>query len=286
MDDAGRVMLKNTFCHVPGIGPRVESRLWSAGYHSWESVLGKRCYELPERLGSALASHISRSADELEDENAVFFETRLPPTEQWRMFPEFRRSAAYLDIETTGLRPEFCTITTIALFDGRDIRYYVYGRNLDDFVNDVARYKLLITYNGKCFDIPFIERYFGIEVKAAQIDLRYVLRSLGYRGGLKGCEKQLGIDRGGLDGVDGYFAVLLWHDYVENGNDLALETLLAYNIEDVVNLETLMVTAYNLKIKRTPFARSNAFEAPKSPALPFKPDKQTIDRIRSTYFSR
>ncbi len=286
MEDAGRDMLKNTFCHVPGIGPRVESRLWSAGFHSWESILNKRSDELPARLESSLASHIRRSADELEDENAVYFEAHLPPNEQWRMFPEFRRSAAYLDIETTGLRPEFSTITTVALFDGRDIRCYVHGRNLDDFVDDVARYKLLITYNGKCFDIPFIERFFGIEVRAAHIDLRYVLRSLGYKGGLKGCEKQLGIDRGDLNGVDGYFAVLLWHDYVENGNDLALETLLAYNIEDVVNLEALMVTAYNLKIKRTPFALSNAFEAPKSPALPFKPDKRTIDRIRNMYFSR
>jgi uncharacterized protein YprB with RNaseH-like and TPR domain len=237
-------------------------------------------------LRSTLACHVRKSADELDGGNAAYFEERLPPAEHWRMFSEFRRSAAYLDIETTGLSPAFNAITTIALFDGSRIRYYVQGRNLEDFADDVLNFKLVITYNGKCFDIPFIERSFGIEIRAAHIDLRYVLRSLGYKGGLKGCEKQLGIDRGDLDGVDGYFAVLLWHDFVENGNELALETLLAYNIEDVVNLESLMVSAYNMKVGRTPFAGSLAFESPMSPALPFKPDRRTIDRIRDLHFNR
>ena len=277
-------MLKNTFCHIPGIGPRVESRLWSRGYHTWDCVLGGCPEKLPRRLRSSLPAELKQSAAALKGEDIRFFQDRLPPLERWRMFPDFRHSAAYLDIETTGLRPDCSTITTIALFDGRKIRYYVYGKNLDEFVEDIAQYKLLITYNGQCFDVPFIERFFGIEVKAAHIDLRYVLRSLGYKGGLKGCEKQLGIDRGDLDGVDGYFAVLLWFDYAENGNERALETLLAYNIEDVVNLERLMVTACNLKLKKTPFSRADVFAPPSPPRLPFKPDRETIARIRERYF--
>jgi uncharacterized protein YprB with RNaseH-like and TPR domain len=35
---------------------------------------------------------------------------------------------------------------------------------------------------------------------------------------------------------DGYMAVLLYFDYINNGNKAALETLLEYNKEDVVNL--------------------------------------------------
>lgn len=278
-------MLTNTFCHIPGIGPRLESRIWAKGYRSWTTVLGTPREELPPRFRAFVLPHLSRSVDELQNGNASFFSDRLPPAERWRMFPEFRQSAAYFDIETTGLRPEYSEVTTIALYDGRSLRYYVQGRNLGDFVADLSKYKLLITYNGRCFDVPFIERYFGIEVNAAHIDLRYVLRSLGYRGGLKGCEKQLGIDRGDLDGVDGYFAVLLWHDYRENGNDRALETLLAYNCEDVVNLERLMVTAYNMKIKSTPFAADGSFEAPAVPEIPFRADRRTIERIRRFYFS-
>ena len=85
--------------------------------------------------------------------------------------------------------------------------------NLDDFVNDIEKYQVIVSYNGKSFDIPFLERFFRIRLHHAQIDLRYVLARLGVKGGLKGCEKQLGLHRGNLDGVDGYFAVLLWHRY-------------------------------------------------------------------------
>ena len=58
------------------------------------------------------------------------------------------------------------------------------------------------------------------------------------KGGLKIVEQLLGINRK-LTEVDGYRAVLLWYDYVNNDNRKALQTLLAYNEEDVVNLRVL-----------------------------------------------
>ena len=112
------------------------------------------------------------------------------------------------------------------------------------------------------------------------IDLRYLLKSLGYSGGLKGCEKKAGIDRGELEGIDGYFAVHLWNDYQKNHNQKALETLLAYNIQDVVNLETLMVLSYNLKLKDTPFVQSHQLSFPSIPEVPFKADLETIEKLR------
>ena len=62
------------------------------------------------------------------------------------------------------------------------------------------------------------------------IDLRYILYSLGFKGGLKSIEHQLGTDRADLRDIDGYFAVLLWNEYVRTGDQKALDTLLAYNI--------------------------------------------------------
>jgi len=112
------------------------------------------------------------------------------------------------------------------------------------------------------------------------IDLRYVLASLGYRGGLKGCERMLGMDRGDLEGIDGYFAVLLWDDFRRKGNQKALDTLLAYNTLDVVNLEALMVAAYNGKLNDTPFLRTHKLPIPSSPEVPFKADQETIERIK------
>jgi uncharacterized protein YprB with RNaseH-like and TPR domain len=173
-------------------------------------------------------------------------------------------------------------ITTIALYDGNSIFTYIPGENLNQFKEDIQNYKVLVTYNGKCFDVPFIKRFFGIELNQVHIDLRYVLRSLGYTGGLKGCEKQAGIDRGNLEGVDGYFAVLLWDDYQRNKNPKALETLLAYNIHDVVSLQTLLVLSYNLKLRETPFNETHRLPLPSPPDIPFCADLGTIDRIKST----
>ena len=85
--------------------------------------------------------------------------------------------------------------------------------------------------------------------------------------------------RGGLSDIDGYFAVLLWDEYQKNGNQKALETLLAYNIQDMLNLEALMVTAYNLKIKETPFYADQLPE-PEIAENPLEADAGIVDRIK------
>jgi uncharacterized protein len=51
----------------------------------------------------------------------------------------------------------------------------------------------------------------------------------------------------------------------------------------VLNLETLMVKAYNMKLKDTPFSRTHALPLPEIPDMPFKPDRPTIERIRQRY---
>jgi len=55
---------------------------------------------------------------------------------------------------------------------------------------------------------------------------------------------------------------------------------LAYNIQDVLTLENLMVIAYNLKIKDTPFY-GNRLPEPVLPEIPFDVDKKTVDRIKN-----
>ncbi len=185
--------------------------------------------------------------------DARFFARRLLAKHHWRLYPAFRHRAAFFDIETTGLSVSRDAITTIALYDGRDTYTFVQGRNLDEFLEHVRQYDLLITYNGKCFDVPFVERQFpGLRLDQAHIDLRYFLRSLGYGGGLKGCERQLGLARTpGLEEVDGFMAVKLWRAH-ERGDPRALPALLRYNIEDVVNLQWLMETAYNMAVTALP----------------------------------
>lgn len=272
-------MLTHSFIHLPGIGVKTENNIWKAGIHNWDAWQDDPPVKLPNSSHSQISSLLQSSQDELSN-GPEFFSKRLPANEQWRLFSHFRDSTAYLDIETTGLGPS-AEITTIALYDGQDVYCYVNGKNLDDFEEDIWKYDVLVTYNGKGFDIPVIERWFHTKLTHAHIDLRYILAKLGFKGGLKGCEKQLGINRGALDGVDGYFAVLLWQDYITNNNEKALETLLAYNIEDTVNLERLLIEAYNRNVSATPFGKDLLLPLPKTPSINHQPDLNTVGRIKN-----
>ena len=274
-------MLTRTFLHIQGIGDATERLIWERGIHTWEDFRPPLNNRLGERTRAMVDRALNESFRALARGDAYFFSQDLPHSLRWRLFPEFSENAAFLDIETTGLDRDRSTITTIALYDGRELKWYVQGQNLEDFPRDIERYSLLISYNGSCFDVPFIERYFNIRLRAAQIDLRFVLGAMGFRGGLKRCEKVLGIERPGMTDVDGYTAVLLWNDYIRNRNLRALETLLAYNICDAANLASLMAIAYNRAISRTPFAAMQ-LASPTLPPLPFTVDRETLDRLQHT----
>lgn len=271
-------MLRHTFCHMPGIGLGRERSLWGAGALTWDHLDAPDAPPPCVRISRRVKPLIDESRARLGRGDTRYFAGLLPSKERWRLFRDFRHTTAYLDIETTGLYPGEGAVTTIALYDGRAIRHYVQGGNLRDFRDDVDEYGLVVTYNGACFDLPFLEQSLGVTVSAPHIDLRHLLAGLGYRGGLKGCERQLGISRGGLEGVDGYAAVLLWNEYERSGDRRALETLLAYNIEDAVNLERLMVAAYNMKLRETPFCE-DSLPVPEAPPLPFRPDAETLRRV-------
>ena len=123
-------MLRHTFCHIPGIGEKTERQLWSAGLTTWDAVLDQ---ENRRRSGPARrlpADLLRESAEHHAGRNPGWFADRLPPAECWRLFADFRDRCAYLDIETTGME-YYDQITTITLYDGRSIRTYVQGRNLE-----------------------------------------------------------------------------------------------------------------------------------------------------------
>jgi uncharacterized protein YprB with RNaseH-like and TPR domain len=278
-------MLKNTFLHLSKIGIKSEQTLWKNGIHTWDDFFaGEEPLTFTKPRVRKIREELNESKIRLRAGDPFYFYERLPSSEHWRLFHDFRDQAAYLDIETTGLGSSLDHITTLAMFAGGAVHYYVHDVNMNNFLEDVKNYKILVTYNGRCFDIPFIEHEFKIKLPHAQIDLRYVLHSLGYKGGLKGCEKQLGIKRNELEGVDGYFAVLLWQEYKRTGNIKALETLLAYNIEDTVNLEKLMLIAYNKKIDKLQLRMQHFDENNSTPKPRFLPDRETIEAIKSRLY--
>lgn len=273
-------MILNSFLHLPGVGQKKESELWTKGVLDWEKFL---LAEQKSPTYEKFAKGIQDSILALKNRDHRYFSESLPTTEHWRLFREFANNTAYIDIETTGLSPDFNEITTIALYDGKEIKTWSKSMGFLRFRNEIAKYDLLVTFNGKGFDIPFIEKYFDIELHQSHIDLRYVLASLGYSGGLKACEHALGLSRKELEGVDGSMAVHLWYEH-QKGKKSALDTLLAYNVEDTVNLEYLMHFAYNQKVTSLNF-NNLILPIPKRPEIPFEVDIKLIERLKKKYFS-
>lgn len=272
-------MLKHTFRHIQGIGEKTEKRLWKAGVTSWEQFLDDpRPSALPRWLQDESRFELEHSLAALEQRDAQYFTAKLPPQLHWRLYSEFSERVAYLDIETTGLGFDESSITVIGIYDGERPQVYVQDKDLERFVTDIEEFTLLVTYNGKQFDLPFLRNKLGIPLDHAHIDLRYPLAALGYKGGLKKIERLLGLEREGLVAhLDGWCAVVLWQ-YHERGDDGALETLLRYNLEDVVHLPALLAEVYNTAIQRVPFpvAPVSVLEPP---AIPFQYNESVILRV-------
>ena len=252
MRDGGQAVLTRTFLHVPRVGPQTERRLWRAGFVDWQGCLA-RVEEVP--LGPVrrhlLAECLRRSLAALSAEDAGFFARTLPRSEMWRLFAAFRHRAVFLDIETTGLGGPGDVITLVGLYDGEHPRVFIRGINMAGLPEALRPFSLVVTYNGAQFDLPFLRAHFAgtrmpeVTVPTAHLDLRFPLARLGYRGGLKGVERQVGLDRHPwIAGLTGFDAVVLWQQYQAGSRD-ALRRLVAYNLADVLNLEVLAAFLYN-----------------------------------------
>jgi hypothetical protein len=238
-------MLRHTFLHIPGLGERRERALWRRGIRTWEDLLAdpqRSGLPLPLLENARVVLQLSQEAMQRGD--IYFFAQHLPTREHWRLFGDFQGVTAYLDIETGHVGHGRQGITVIGLYDGREFRSFIRGHNLHAFEQHLRRYDLLVTFNGKSFDLPVIERDLGIPIYQNQIDLGVFMHRLGYQGGLKRIERAWGIVRDDeVAGMTGFDAVLLWERY-RHGDAQALERLVAYNRADVVHLEILMRDGY------------------------------------------
>jgi uncharacterized protein YprB with RNaseH-like and TPR domain len=240
--------IEHLLSYLPGIGKKTEKNLREHGIKSWADLLTNN--HIPY-LNSAKHQQIKAIIQEfhakLKTEPVKFIESTFKQKDKFVIFGDFKDSVAYFDIETTGLTPGLDHTTTIAIWNGSELKTFVRDENLHEFQAEINKYKLLVTFYGSCFDIPFLKQDLGIDFSNHfHIDLCFVLRSLGYSGGLKKIEKEFLINRGDLVDLDGSLAVSLWYKYQKSKNRKYLETLLAYNAEDVVNLEVLMYKAWNL----------------------------------------
>jgi len=209
-------MLHNTFVHLSGIGSIRERELWNRGILDWDRFLGAISDGLlRERVYRSAVPTLHESLDAINKGDIGFFKTLLPESEIWRVYPQFAKEALFLDIETTGFVAADHEVTMIATLASGKHALFVKGINLDEFPTYIARFPLLVTFNGSQFDLPFLRTHFpDMRLDQSHVDLRFVLTSLGYEGGLKTVEHAFGIRRDpAIESVNGLEAVRLWYRY-------------------------------------------------------------------------
>lgn len=159
--------------------------------------------------------------------------------------PNEAECCVYLDIETTSLDPSNGDLTVVGVYLDHGNKQKVVQLVGDEIsaaklVRIVRKVKVLHTYNGKRFDLPYIKAKLGVDLARSCLhkDLMYECWRRNLFGGLKEVERKLGIKRE-LTGIDGRMAVQLWLDYQSSGDRRFLTTLLKYNREDILNLKAL-----------------------------------------------
>jgi len=238
-------MIRKSFIFLEKISSKTENNIWSDNIYSWDSFLKQEKIKgISRQRKSYYDRQIIKARNALYNFDSSFFTNRLPLSEIWRLYDFFRDEAVFLDIEAS---PHDGDITVVGLFDGFETKTYIKGVNLNQDVlkKELSRYKLLVTFNGLSFDIPMLKRKFNdIIPDVPHFDLRFACKRAGLEGGLKMIEKNLGIKRcKEAELMNSYDAVYLWNSWQKGYNE-ALDILIKYNEEDVINLKPIADFVY------------------------------------------
>jgi uncharacterized protein YprB with RNaseH-like and TPR domain len=261
-------MLNYSFLHIPGIGETTEKRLWDQGVRSWDDLESSLGDVFGAKKAATVAAHLEESRAAFESGEFKYFSERMKGAHMWRLIPQCQDAVAYLDIETTGLGfpPQSHSTTIAVLFKGELIVEHEPERKLALLERLEAEAKMIVTFNGMCFDMPFLRHETGLELRVPHVDLCIWFRRHDIRGGLKAIQRAFPEvhQRSSMD-IDGFDAVRLWRMH-KRGVPRALETLMTYNAEDSLVLQPLMHIAFERELSRHAHLPLRSLETP--PPLP------------------
>lgn len=243
--------LEQCFQMFGGISAKREQSLYNQGIVSWDQLADYLKSPLffepsfPSRL--PVLSQLERAKAEFDSKNWAYFLSILPSPELWRLYPFISERFLFLDIETNGLGKGSYT-TVVSLYQKGELKTFIRGRDLEFLLDEWKEDNIFVTYNGKRFDIPFLENEFNTPLKNLHLDLMNVLHGMGIKGGLKKSEEILQLPREPeLQGMDGSLAPRLWHSYAVDDNKEALSALIRYNQADVLQLEKVLLEVMKRK---------------------------------------
>jgi hypothetical protein len=236
-------MIQNSFIVLPRIGKQLERNIWKQGIKNWDDFLNKESLKGLSKIRKRYYDRLLYNAKKaLYSFDSSYFLNLIPQSEMWRLYDFFKDEAVFLDIETTGMS-NYDSLTVIGLFNGINTKIMIKDINLDLYIlrKELQKYKLIVTFNGALFDIPFIKkRYPNLLPNIPNFDLRTACERIGLSGGLKEIEKKLNIKRNKI--IERFYsgdALTLWKMYKVTGDEYYLNLLVEYNEEDVINLKKI-----------------------------------------------
>jgi hypothetical protein len=236
-------MIQHTFQILDKVAETKEKNIWQQDIHDWDSFINSNSVKgISDDKKSYFDRQLLKAKKAIHNYDSSYFIDKLQSTETWRLYDSFKEDAIFLDIETEGVA-KHADITVVGLFDGLDTKTMIKGVNLDYNIlkKELSKYKLIMTFNGSSFDIPFIRKRYDILPASPHIDVMHLCARLNLRGGLKCIEKQFGIQRSKIiERFYGGDVLTLWRMYKATGDKYYLELLVEYNEEDVFNLKKIM----------------------------------------------
>jgi len=276
-------LLRKSFVHLTGVGPKTEAHLWRQGVVDWEELLGGAAQIFKGKRLEGILKALDASLEAWGRKDLYFFHQALPGNERWRMVPGGFDDVAYLDIEASGgAFPPLCHSTAVAFyFRGQVLQEHEHRAKRELIDHILAEASMLCTFNGGGYDVPFLSQEYVMRFQVAHVDLCPWLRRLGFKGGLKAIQKAMPHlhQRCSMD-IDGFDAVRLWKMH-ERGIDGALPTLLTYNAEDTIILEPLLVEAFNREVEARPHLGLARLVAGAAPTLATTVDPKVYARLRT-----
>ena len=240
-------MIQKTFQILDRVSNRKEQSIWQQGIGDWDSFISKDHIKgISPHAKKYFDRQLTLAKQALHNQNSNYFINKIPSMETWRLYNTFKQDAVFLDIETEGVGKN-ADITVIGLFDGLNTKTMIKDINMDYNIikNELKKYKIIITFNGSSFDLPFIKKRYDILPEIPHIDLRHICARLGLTGGLKEIEKKFNIKRNKIiEKLYGGDALTLWRMYKGSGDDYYLNLLVEYNEDDCFNLKKIMDFCY------------------------------------------
>ncbi|MBM4782347.1 MAG: ribonuclease H-like domain-containing protein [Archangiaceae bacterium] len=234
--------LERTFQLSKGVGPYRERELWAQGLETWEQfeAAAAKGVVMSKSIDTATLEKIAQARAALAKNDLATLAGLVSPKEHWRLYPHFVDQAAFFDIEADGDNVP----TVVGVMDREGVVSFERGKTLPDLPARLAKSPIWVTFNGAVFDVPVLEKAFeDVEFPRplVHIDLRFLVRRTGLKGGLKGIEEALKLHRPPhLKGVKGFDAIRLWREWTEQKNVTALRILLEYNLYDAINLRSVL----------------------------------------------